>query len=120
MTVARWQIEEKRWLGRIGRPRSRRRELSLRSEIGLVELFEALNRLRWRRRVRVGEQPIAEHHATRAERVDARKDVRMFHPDAERAVAAHRVPGEAATHAVRNRSVVCIDVRDQLAGKEIL
>src|SRR5262244_2932277 len=59
-------------------------------------------------------------HATGTQRVNARKDIRAFHPQAHRSISAHRVSGKPATCRAAQRAVMRVNVRDQLFGDESL
>ena len=118
LAVPGWQVEEERRVLRVRRPCRRRRELRLRREIGLLELFDGCDGFSPRRGAAPGPGVHGENHAAGAERVNAREDVGGFHPDADRAVAAHRVPGQSAALHLGDRPVVPVDVGHQILRDE--
>ena len=58
------------------------------------------------------------HQAARAHGINGGVQFRMLHADAQRSVAAHGVPGEAAALTSGNSPVVAVDVVDQVLGDE--
>ena len=81
-----------------------------------ARLFDALDRFGrgWRAVARRPHGPLVQ--AARAERVDGAEDVRSLHRDSQRAVAAHRMAGQAPAGARGQRAVMAVHVAHEIVG----
>ena len=124
--IADRQIEVERRILRVRRPGGRRRQLRAESERQLRRVRRCLDRGQRlvvggvRRRSAAAAAAAARRQAARAHDVQAAEHVSVLHADPRGAVAAHRVTDKAAALAARDRSIVRVDVRHDVARDVIL
>src|SRR3546814_8791505 len=74
-----------------------------------------LDRLQLRKRLGIDLIGRARRHAARAHHIQRAKHVGVLHADPAGAVAAHRMADETAIQAIGDRSIMRVDILDQIA-----
>ena len=105
------KVGEERRILRIGRPGSGNRYDKPGKEFESICVFWRLGGLGFA--AIFGEEGIVKGHAAGAEQIDAGEDVGMAHADADGAVAAHGVSGEATAVAFGDGAVVGVNIGDE-------